>query len=261
MVTHDLGGGIRRHIDSLVERLRDRARFLLARSNPSRRYAIVPSLPHHPTLTLPAERLDDLILILQSMAVSRVHIHSLLGMDMDIRALIHRLDVPFDMSPHDYYSVCPQINLLPWRHSLYCGMPDVAGCNACIANRSSNGARDIITWRAEQAWQLKEAARVLCPSRDVSVRLGQLGFVANTVVAPYDGVPPGRWPLRIVPPKDGPMRIAVLGTQVDHKGGRTLASIAELVDPENDRDLSHRPYRRRFFANCVEADESNRTLR
>jgi hypothetical protein len=28
------------------------------------------------------------------------------------------------------------------------------------------------------------------------------------------------------------MRIAVLGTQVDHKGGRTLASIAELVDPK-----------------------------
>ncbi len=166
------------------------------------------------------------------MAVSRVHIHSLLGMDMDIRAMIHRLGVPFDMSPHDYYSVCPQINLLPWRHSRYCGMPDVAGCNACIANRSSHGATDIVTWRAEQAWQLKEAARVLCPSHDVLFRLGQLGFVANTVVAPYDGVLPGRWPLRIVPPKNGPMRIAVLGTQVDHKGARTLASIAELVDPK-----------------------------
>jgi GT2 family glycosyltransferase/glycosyltransferase involved in cell wall biosynthesis len=231
MVTHDLGGGIRRHIDSLVERLRDRARILQLVATRRGATLSIPSLPHHPTLTLPAERLDDLILVLQSMAVSRVHIHSLLGMDMDIRALIHRLDVPFDMSPHDYYSVCPQINLLPLRHSLYCGMPDVAGCNACIANRSSHGATDIVAWRAEQAWQLKEAARVLCPSSDVLVRLGQLGFVANTVVAPYDGVPPGRWPLRIVPPWDGPMRIAVIGTQVDHKGGRTLASIAELVDP------------------------------
>ena len=232
MVTHDLGGGIRRHIDSLVERLRDRARILLLEATHRGATLSVLSLPHHPTLTLPAERLDDLILVLQSMAVSRVHIHSLLGMAMDIRALIHRLDVPFDMSPHDYYSVCPQINLLPWRHSLYCGMPDVAGCNACIANRSSHGARDIVTWRAEQAWQLKEAARVLCPSHDVLARLGQLGFVTNMVVAPYDGVSPGRWPMRIVPPKDGPMRIAVLGTQVDHKGGRTLASIAELVDPK-----------------------------
>jgi hypothetical protein len=167
-------------------------------------------------------------------------------MATDIRALIHRLDVPFDMSPHDYYSVCPQINLLPWRHSLYCGMPDVAGCNACIANRSSHGARDIVTWRAEQAWQLKEAARVLCPSHDVLARLGQLGFVTNMVVAPYDGVSPGRWPLRIVPPKDGPMRIAVLGTQVDNKGGRTLAWIAEMADPKTTERSPDRPYRQGF---------------
>ena len=107
MVTHDLGGGIRRHIDSLVERLRDRAHFLQLQATRRGATLSIPSLPHHPTLTLPAERLDDLVLILQSMAVSRVHIHSLLGMDIDIRALIHRLDVPFDTSPHDYYWVCP----------------------------------------------------------------------------------------------------------------------------------------------------------
>ena len=81
MVTHDLGGGIRRHIDSLVERLRDRARILLLEATHRGATLSVPSLPHHPTLTLPAERLDDLILVLQSMDVSRVHIHHLLGMD------------------------------------------------------------------------------------------------------------------------------------------------------------------------------------
>ena len=261
MVAHDLGGGIRRHIDSLVQRLRDRARILLLEATDRGATLSVPSLPHHPTLTLPAERLDDLILLLRSMAVSRVHIHSLLGMDMDIRALIHRLDVPFDMSPHDYYSVCPQINLLPWRHSLYCGMPDVAGCNACIAHRSSHGATDIVTWRAEQAWQFKEAARVLCPSHDVLARLGQLGFVANTVVAPYDGVPPGRWPLRIVPPKDGPD--ADRGAwHAGRSQGRPNACLGGRTGrPENDRDPSHRPYRRGFFVDCAEADESNGTLR
>lgn len=232
MVTHDLGGGIRRHIDSLVHHLNERARFLLLEST-SRGVALsVPSLPGHPALTLPAERLDDLVLLLQTMAVTRVHIHSLLGMELDVRALIRRLDVPFDMSPHDYYSVCPQINLLPWRHSLYCGLPDINACNACIAHRSTNGARDIVTWRAEQAWSLKEAARVLCPSDDVVRRLGRLGITGNTVFAPYDGVQPGRWPLRIAAPRSGKLRIAVLGTQVDHKGGRSLARVAELLDIE-----------------------------
>ena len=74
MVTHDLGDGIRRHIDSLVERLQDRAHILLLEATRRGATLSVPSLPHHPTLTLPAERLDDLVLLLQSMAgVSRAH--------------------------------------------------------------------------------------------------------------------------------------------------------------------------------------------
>ena len=44
--------------------------------------------------------------------MSRIHIHHLLRMDTDIRALIHRLGVPFDVTVHDYYAICPQVNLL-----------------------------------------------------------------------------------------------------------------------------------------------------
>jgi hypothetical protein len=150
---------------------------------------------------------------------------------MDIRALAHGLDVPFDVTVHDYYAICPQINLLPWRHSLYCGEPDVAGCNSCIAHRSSCGARDIITWRSERAWQFREADRVFCPSQDVLARLQGHGLAENAVLAPHEPVEAGPWPLRIVTPGTGKMRIAVLGTLVNHKGARTVASVAEMADP------------------------------
>ncbi len=153
-------------------------------------------------------------------------------MDIDIRALIERLNVPFDLTVHDYYAICPQINLLPWRHSLYCGEPDIEGCNACIAHRSSHGARDIVTWRTEHAWQFTDAARVFCPSRDVVTRLERYGLAANVVYAPHEAVESSRWPLRANPPRDGKLKIAVLGTLVDHKGGRTVASVAEMADPK-----------------------------
>ena len=231
MISHGLGGGVRRHIDGLVARFGDQARCLLLESVDRGAALSVLSLPHHPVLTLPAERMDDLVLMLRSMNLSRVHIHSLIGMDVDIRALIRRLEVPFDITVHDYYGICPQINLLPWRYGLYCGEPDVAGCNACIAHRSSCGARDIVTWRAEQAWQFKEAVRVFCPSRDVVSRLERHGLAANAVFAPHEAVKSGPWPLRVAPPADGVLRIAVLGTLVDHKGGRTVAGVAELADP------------------------------
>ncbi|MEA2727984.1 MAG: hypothetical protein QOF70_2459 [Acetobacteraceae bacterium] len=232
MIAHELGGGVRRHINGLVEQLRDQARFLLLEATDRGMALSVLSLPNHPALTLPAERIDDLILVLRSMNLSRIHIHHLLGMNMDIRALIHRLQLPFEVTVHDYYGICPQINLLPWRHSQYCGEPDVAGCNACIAHRSSHGARDIVTWRAEQAWQFKEAARVFCPSLDVLARLERHGLAANAVFAPHEPVAAGPWPLHTVPLHKGVLKIAVLGTLVDHKGGRTVAGVAELIDPQ-----------------------------
>ena len=230
MITHALGGGVRRHIDSLMERLDGQARLLLLEVRDRGVALSILSLPLHPVLTLPAERMDDLILVLRSMMLSRVHIHHLLGMDIDVRALILQLKVPFDVTVHDYYGICPQINLLPWRHSQYCGEPDIADCNACIARRSSHGARDIVTWRAEQAWQFKDADRVLCPSIDVLTRLDRYGLAANAVFAPHEAVEAGPWPLQIEPAADGVLRVAVLGMLVDHKGGRTVAAVAELVD-------------------------------
>jgi GT2 family glycosyltransferase/glycosyltransferase involved in cell wall biosynthesis len=232
MVAHELGGGVRRHIEGLIERFRDQAHFLLLQATDRGAALSVLSLPGHPVLALPGERMDDMALMLRSMNVSRVHIHHLIGMDMDIRALIHRLQVPFDVTVHDYFAICPQINLLPWRHSLYCGEPDIAGCNTCIAHRSTSHARDIVTWRAEHAWQFKEAARVLCPSLDVLARLERYDLAGNAVFAPHEAVDAGAWPLHVAAPAKGPLRIAVLGTLVDHKGGRTVASVAELADPK-----------------------------
>jgi GT2 family glycosyltransferase len=231
MVAHELGGGVRRHIDSIATRLGDQARFLLLQATSRGAELSIPSLPDHPVLTLPAARINDLASMLRSMNLSRIHIHNLIGMDMDIRALIRKLDVPFDTTVHDYSVICPQINLLPWRESLYCNEPDIAACNACIANRTTQGARDIVTWRADQAWQLRDAARVLCPSVDVLARLGRFGLDANAILAPHEAVEAGPWHVRVRPPAAGKLKIAVLGTLVDHKGGRTVASVAELVNP------------------------------
>ncbi|MDQ2763167.1 MAG: glycosyltransferase, partial [Pseudomonadota bacterium] len=119
MITHDFGGGVRRHIDGLVERYRETARILVLEGTDRGTTLSVPSLPDHPLLKLPADRLDDLVTVLRSANLSRIHIHHLLRMDMDIRALVHRLRVPFDVTVHDYYAICPQVNLLRWEEGLY----------------------------------------------------------------------------------------------------------------------------------------------
>lgn len=232
MISHHLGGGVRRHIDTLVERYRDKARILLLEATDRGAALSVAALPEHPILALPAERIDDLTLLLRSMNVTRVHIHHLVGMDMDIRDLIHRLSLPFDFTVHDYYSICPQTNLLPAPTALYCGEPDIAGCNACIAARPSHGARDILTWRADSKWLFTEAARVLCPSADTLARLQRFGLAADAVLAPHEPVTEAPWPSLIQTRAEEKLRIAILGVLADHKGARTVASVVEIADPK-----------------------------
>lgn len=235
MVSHDFGGGVRRHIDSLVERYRDTARVLLLHATDRGAALSLPTLPGHPlnrpVLTLPAGRLDDLVTVLRSTNLSRIHIHHLLQMDLDIRALIHRLGLPFDVTVHDYFAICPQVNLLRWPEGIYCGEPGPADCNACIAEKSSHGARDIVSWRRELAWEFIEADRVICPSADVKARLDRHGLGARAVVVPHEQQTRAVWATQLPKFTLPPLRIVLLGALANHKGARSVAEVAEAAAP------------------------------
>jgi GT2 family glycosyltransferase len=231
LLSHQLGGGVGRHIDELIARVAGRANVLLLQAS-TRGFALfVPALHSGPLLNLPAERLDELLAALRSAAVSRVHVHHLMGIDLDVRALIHRLDVPFDVTLHDYFAICPQVNLLPWPDAHYCGEPGPAGCNACIADRPSFGARDILSWRRQRGWLFLEADRVICPSEDARARLERHGFAARAIVVPHEPVAAGPWVL--TPPllRGRKLRVAVLGVLADQKGAQSVIALAEAADP------------------------------
>ena len=234
-VSHGLGGGVRQHVDWLVERLAGRANVLLLSATARGGALSVPAQPGHPELLLAEERLDDLLLILRSVGVARAHVHHLLGMRFDVRALIRRLGVPFDFTAHDYFAICPQINLLPQRGGQHCAEPGPAGCNACIAERPDSGARDILSWRKQHAWLLQEADRVICPSEDTRTRLARYGLDGRGIVAPHEPVPRTPWPIRL--PARGPagrprrLRVALLGVLAAHKGAWRVEAVAERADP------------------------------
>ena len=235
MISHDFGGGVRRHIDSLVQRYRGTARVLLLQATDRGAALSLPAppgrQPNPPVLTLPAQRLDDLVTVLRSTNLSRIHIHHLLRMDLDIRALIHRLALPFDVTVHDYFAICPQVNLLRWPQGIYCGEPGPADCNACIAEKSSHGARDIISWRRDWAWQFIEADRVICPSADVKARLDRHGIGARAIVAPHEPRTATVWAAHLPKFTAPPLRIVLLGTLANHKGARSVAEVAEAAAP------------------------------
>jgi GT2 family glycosyltransferase/glycosyltransferase involved in cell wall biosynthesis len=226
LICHDLGGGVRRHIDLLVERFAERAHFLLLGASDRGASLSVPAIPGHAVLRVPADRVGDLIQVLRLAAVSRVHVHHLAGVDLDVRDLIHRLDLGFDVTVHDYFAICPQVTFLPRNDGAYCGEPGPAICADCIAARPSHGAREILAWRKQHAWPFLEADRVLCPSEDTRARLARYGLADRAIVAPHEPVSDQPWvvrPRRIG--RDRP-RIAILGVLASHKGAHVVAALA-----------------------------------
>ncbi len=231
MISHNLGGGTERHIKDLVNQITGIANVLLLRPNGLGLELLVPSIPAHPTLNISGIALDDLVTFLRAFGVSRVHIHHWIGLNTDLRKLVDSLSVPFDLTVHDYFSICPHINFLPAPDAAYCGEPEIAECNVCIRQRGANGATDISSWRVRHNWLLTEAARVICPSHDVVDRLIRFGHGSNVVFAPHEPVLSAVWPVTIPSLAVGePLRVAVVGVLAWHKGRRAFEACVESCD-------------------------------
>lgn len=227
LVADNPRGGLRHHIDTLVARYRNRARFFLLRGTDRGVSLSVPAQPSHPAVRLASDRIDDLVLLLRSANLSRVHIHGWRWANMDIRTLIRRLGVPLDVTVHDYSAICAQTDLVRWPDGGYCGEPGPAVCNNCIAGHDLHGARDILSWRLERAWSLQEAARVICPSADTARRLGRYGFGKNVIVVPHEYPEPDTWRVNRPTGVSRALRIAVIGDVAGN--GRARQAIAAEV--------------------------------
>lgn len=231
LVSHSLGGGTERHVSELMAAVAHRANLLLLQPCDDGVELSIPSLPGHSVLRLPSgHELGDLAALLRSCNVRRVHVHHLVGLGFDLRELIERLRVPFDFTVHDYFPICPQVHLLS-PSGEYCGEPDEAGCNACIARRPSHGARDIVAWRRQFAWLLEEADRVICPSEDARLRLRAHTSRRDLIFAPHEPVTSPEW-LSAPPPlrPDERLRIGLIGAITPHKGRDTLLTCAAAAD-------------------------------
>ena len=230
-MTHALGGGTDRHIGDLMAAVGERVNFLRLEPGQGGVRLSVPGLPGLPSIVFHPEGVPRLAELLGSFGVDRVHVHHWLGLGMDLRHLIDALGVPFDVTVHDYYSICPRINLMRSPDEGYCGEPGPGGCNACIAAHFDHGLTDITEWRGRTAWLLNEAERVICPSEDAKRRMAHYAPHARLVAVPHEPVKEYAW--RVVAPPLRPgerLRIGILGVVAKHKGLDVLAAAAR-IDP------------------------------
>jgi GT2 family glycosyltransferase/glycosyltransferase involved in cell wall biosynthesis len=232
IVTHAFGGGTEKHIRDLMRCAADRANFLRLEPLGNRMKLSVPGMLDHPCVVFESDQVQPLLSILRSFGIERIHLHSWIGFELTtIRSLIYGLSVPFDVTIHDYFSVCPQINLLPNTTSYYCGEPNESVCNSCIAARPQFGATDITSWRRGHEWILNEASRVICPSEDALQRMARFAPHASLMNVPHETVSDSEWKVKLPRLEPGQrLRIGLIGVVARHKGLEAFLSAVMNLD-------------------------------
>ncbi|HUB49038.1 MAG TPA: glycosyltransferase [Acetobacteraceae bacterium] len=232
LITHDDGGGVERQVG--VSAARHRAaglRPIILR--PERRPGADPlvvidgATAGFPNLAyvLPAE-LPVLLRTLRAASPRLVEVHHTLHHPPTILDLVNRLEVPYDVFIHDYPWICPQVALVgPTRR--YCGEPNLAACEACVADAGRVIDDDISVQdlRGRAASFLQAARRVVTPSDDVAVRMRNYFTRLRLDVVPHEDDALIADPPR-PQPRDGRCRVCLLGAIGVHKGFDILLACA-----------------------------------
>ena len=235
-ILHAHGGGTEKHVEELCRSYLGKAKLLIMNAplEPGEgfRLRIRSAAPSDGLdLLVPASNVQFLVSLCQSFGVALIHIHHVLDYPFDLRILVESLGVPFYLTVHDYFLICPRINLMPPKQN-YCGEPAPSKCNQCLAPDAPHGGVDIVWWRANHAWLFEDASVVICPSQDVATRCRRYFPDAAYRVVSHERMPAHIFEVVAAPPlgKDEPLRVAILGVLARHKG---LKLISEALAAAN----------------------------
>lgn len=236
---HSFGGGTERHVQEVLAQANQSARFLILRSAPFKELSGDMVLQVHGEgdriefAFAPEMGEEFVIRFLKSCGVVRAHVHHTIGSGFSAAKLLRALNVPYDITIHDYYTICPQVNLTTVSGD-YCGEPSAGQCAECIMERPSWSAFDITWWRLQYRGLIRDADRVFCPSIDARQRISRYIPDANYLVLPHDEL--SRDEVRPWRPSLGshePLRIAVLGAVSAPKGARIVAGLVRRIKENN----------------------------
>lgn len=234
LITHPFGGGIEVFCRDLSKRLfAENVAVITLESLPLDKMLI-----KFQELEACYELTDFRYLIedLKFLAISEVHFNSDIGFDECAWNIPRLLDVPYDITIHDYTPVCPRVNFTTPSGN-YCGEPkNVVSCNRCIKSNGTypylekrflNLGEDVQLWRSFYKEKFVSARHVFTPNRDVTTRIHSYIPDVELITRPH---PNDAEKENISLPNlhaESIMNVAVIGAIGYHKGYNILRACVE----------------------------------
>ena len=233
LVTHSRGGGTAQHVHEETARLIERGWtvYVLTGGKSGQGTAKLSRVGVGPLPSLEALDLEgpDLWGMIGSLRLSKVDLHHMIDFPNTapdlFRERLKDLDLAYEVMVHDYFAICPRINLID-QGGRYCGEPDIQGCARCLLRRGSVvGRPDIHEWRRRHGALLRGAERVRVPDDDVAERLKRYLPDLAIDVVPHDNVVDAP----TIKPQGGVLKIAILGAIGPIKGFDAVLGLARHI--------------------------------
>ena len=176
LVTHGGGGGVDRVVTERSAAHMDVGLrpIVLRPGAPGRSTCRVETMgvPYPNLIYAIPDELPKLAKLLRPDRPRDLELHHLLGHNHAVLGLGRLLRLQVDLFVHDYAWFCPRIALVSTGRR-YCGEPDVAGCEACVADLGSKLLEDIAVpaLLARSTEELASARQVIVPSADAAARV------------------------------------------------------------------------------------------
>lgn len=241
LVCHNRGGGTERH---LVEQSRQlQAQGLGV-------FELRPSAqPHRVTLqhpgqfglpnlaNIPLRPLESLVEALTVLDIQELHIHHLIDFPPETGDVLievgQRLGLAVRMSVHDYYALCPRVNMVN-SEGRFCDQPSENECDRCLsADQLMERTGPIVAWLARTSRLMAAVSEVSVPSQDVANRLGRWHRPGLIRVEPHEPDPPELHGRGSAWKAGEPLRVLAIGAISQAKGYGVLLGLATAISQQS----------------------------
>jgi len=174
--------------------------------------------------------------IIQEFRIEVVHMHHLLSSCLEICDVLRIFEIPLVLSLHDFFYVCPTVNLLD-QDGIYCGGACTEGDGQCLVPFQNlatipNLKHGWVTeWREQLGGLLDRADAIVAPSHHVAeiyrAAFPNLGGERLTVIEHGRDLE-ARGDCAKPPAPNTPARILVPGVISRHKGAAYIQQLAKL---------------------------------
>lgn len=242
ILDHAIGGGASSFLkDFIGRRLADGDKVVLIRYYADRRIYLLTYCFAKREICCLFSKFSDLLPIIRLLGIGELYVNELVTYPKLFEALQFLLNLKekyrfkLNFFLHDYYAICPSINLLNTKKE-FCGIPsDGEACDRCLKSNEMNNypaCTGMAEWRSNWLRFFRQCDSIIAFSESSAVLLRRAyGELEGIQIEPHQVDD-------IVNPKKrykttDTLNIGLLGILTEHKGSQIVEQMLERIDTEH----------------------------